>query len=117
MSEQRAGDPTTIRGNRVVDVTDTAVQGTARDQEPIWLDAGRRWVLAAKEPLDGSFLDPDLVPLAASLDALDDTLRRDFAAGDPVQFWAAYDAVTSAAQQVLRCTTQLLGDLHARRWR
>jgi hypothetical protein len=55
--------------------------------------------------------------LAGSLDALDDALRRDFAAGDLAQLRAAHDGVTSAAQQVLRRATQLLDDLSARRWR
>ena len=117
MSEQRAGDPATIRGNRVIDLTDSPAERTAGDQEPIWADWGRGWVLAAKEPLDGSFLDPNLSAFAGSLDALDDALRRDFAAGDIVQLRAAYDGVTSAAEQVLRCATQFLDGLDAARWR
>src|ERR1700730_10938988 len=69
MGDRRANHSTMIPGKPVGDRADSgrlAVETAAGDREPaVWRDWGRRWVLAAKEPLDGSFLDPNLHPLAS----------------------------------------------------
>jgi hypothetical protein len=105
-----------VRDDKVVDIRDTAEDEQTAREVMTFPDPGRGWVLRAREPLDGSFLDPDLLPLAASLDALDDALGGNAAPRD-LQGQPVDAGVTNAAQQVLRYGTQLIHDLDARRWR